>query len=183
MASALPTRIDLFDAVRADLKSNGEKFTFGFVLQESAKNCLVELLRNQYDELTADVWSQIERHKNRFCDKAPYFWLEAHRKRDVIIKKTNKHANFWQTEIILEKSEPEEPSVTLVDYETASESTKNRRKRKLCEDNPSKLLKEGLIRQLRSEGDHAGEDLLQQSLAPRAGQMAAPLKTRRLLEH
>lgn len=55
MASALPTRIDLLDAVRADLKALGEKFTFGFVLEESTKNCLVELLRPQYDELTADV--------------------------------------------------------------------------------------------------------------------------------
>ena len=175
MASALPTRIDLLDAVRADLKAVGEKFTFGFVLQESTKNCLVELLRPQYDELTADVWSQIERHKNRFCDKAPYFWLEAHRKRDVIIKKTNKHSEFWHTELILEKPEPiPETSDELVPYETASQSTKDRRKRKLCEVNPAKLLKEGLIRQMRSEGDHAGAELLQQIVAPSEGQMRAP---------
>lgn len=44
----------------------------------------------------------------------------------------------------------------------------------MCEVNPSKLLKEGLIRQLRSEGDHAGAELLQQIVAPREGQMAAP---------
>ena len=51
----------------------------------------------------------------------------------------------------------------------------------MCE-NPSNLLKEGLVRQLRSEGDHASADLLQQIVAPREGQMAAPSKTNKHAE-
>ena len=172
MASALPTRIDLLDEVRADLKSKGQKFVFGNELKESTKSCLVELLRNQYDELTVDVWSQIDTHTDRFINKAPYYWQEGHRKRDAVVKK---HADFWKAEIILAKPEPrpENAPMELVPYETASASTQNRRKRKLCEENSAKLLKEGTIRQLRAEGDHAGADLLQQIVAPREGQMSS----------
>ena len=176
MASALPTRIDLFDAVKADLKSKGKNFVWGKDLHDSTRSCLIELLRNQYDSLTADICAQIDVHTDRFCNKAPYFWQEAHRKRDNIVKKTLKHSEFWHTELTLSKPDPSpERSMTeLVPYETASISTQNRRKRKLCEDNPSKLLKDGLIRQLRLEGDHAGADLLQQVVAPKEGQMRAP---------
>ena len=175
MAGALPTRIDLFDAVKADLKTRGLLFTYGFDLQESTTTCLVELLKNQYEALTTDVWAQINSMVNRFCDKAPYFWHESHRMRARIVSKTGRHAEFWHTELVLEKPEPTpETSNEFVPYETPSESTKNRRKRKLCEDNPSKLLKDGLIRQMRSEGDHIGADLLQQIVAPREGQMTAP---------
>ena len=175
MASALPTRIDLFDAVKADLKAKGLNFVYGKDLHDSTRSCLVELLRNQYDSLTADICAQIDVHTDRFCNKAPYFWQEAHRKRDNIVKKTLKHSEFWHTELTLAKPDPspEKSSPELVPYETASTSTQNRRKRKLCEENPSKLLKEGLIRQMRSEGDHAGAELLQQIVAPREGQMSA----------
>ena len=52
----------------------------------------------------------------------------------------------------------------------------------MCDDNSSKLHKEGLVRQLSLEGDHAGTDLLQQIVAPREGQMAAPSKTNKHAE-
>ena len=172
MASALPTRIDLLDAVRDDLKSKGRKFVFGNELKDSRKSCLVDLLRNQYDELNADVLSQIDTHTDRFINKAPYYWQEGHRKRDAVLEK---HTDFWQAEIILAKPDPrpEIAPLELVPYETASVSTQNRRKRKLCDKTAPSLLKEGTIRQLRAEGDQAGADLLQQIIAPREGQMSA----------
>ena len=176
MAGSLPTRIDLFDAVRANLKAKGLFFVFGEDLREATRTCLIELLNNQYDDLSVDVMAQIDTHTERFVDKAPYFWKEAKGKRDAITRKSNKHAEFWNTAITIEQT-VEQPPIErqLVAYDAASESTQNRRKRKFLRETSPSLMKDGLVRKLKADGNKASAKILERIVSPGAGdELLAP---------
>ena len=176
MAGSLPTRIDLFDAVRANLKAKGLFFVFGEDLREATRTCLIELLNNQYDDLSVDVMAQIDTHTERFVDKAPYFWKEAKGKRDAITRKSNKHAEFWNTAITIEQT-VEQPPIErqLVAYDAASESTQNRRKRKFLQETAPSLMKDGLVRKLKADGNKASAKILERIVSPGAGdELLAP---------
>ena len=176
MAGSLPTRIDLFDAVRANLKAKGLFFVFGEDLREATRACLIELLNDQYNELSVDVMAQIDTHTERFVDKAPYFWKEAKGKRDAIIRKSNKHAEFWNTTITIEQTvqQPPVPERQLVAYDEASESTQNRRKRKFVEKTAPSLMKAGLVRKLKADGNKASAKILERIVSPDAGDELLP---------
>ena len=176
MAGSLPNRIDLFDAVRANLKAKGLFFVFGEDLREATRACLIELLSDQYNDLSVDVMAQIDTHTERFVDKAPYFWKEAKGKRDAIIRKSNKHAEFWNTEIRIEQTVEQlpVPERQLVAYDTASESTQNRRKRKFVEKTAPGLMKDGLVRKLKADGNKAGAKILERIVSPDAGDELLP---------
>ena len=175
MAGRLPTRIDLFDAVRANLKAKGLFFVFGEDLREATRTCLIELLNDQYNDLSVDVMAQIDTHTERFVDKAPYFWKEAKGKRDAITRKSNKHAEFWNTAITIEQT-VEQPPIErqLVAYDAASESTQNRRKRKFLQETAPSLMKDGLVRKLKADGNKASAKILERIVSPDAGDELLP---------